>query len=429
MTAFILIGLLLLLIFMGLPVAISMGLSSIVVLLMFADQSLMSPAIKFAHAMKVHSLLAVPFFILAGAFMTTGGVAKRLMDFAISLVGQFRGGLAMASVLGCMLFAAVSGSSPATVAAVGSIVVGGMMQAGYSKKFAAGVICNAGTLGILLPPSIVMVVYAAVTETSVGKLFMAGVIPGLLLTLLMMIVIYIAARRQGMPSLPRASFGQVLRAGREAFWGLLLGFIVLGGIYGGIFTPTEAAAVSALYAFLVVIFIYKDIGFKDVPGVLMKASKTSVMLMFVIANAYVLAFVLTTEQIPQSAAMLILDADMSPWMFLLILNVMLLIAGNFMDPTAVILIVVPIVFPIAMQLGIDPIHLGIMMVINMEIGLVTPPVGLNLFVTSEVMKMPLSDVIRASGPWLLLLLVYLMLITYVPIISTFLPDQVFSGNL
>ncbi|WP_417317764.1 TRAP transporter large permease [Emcibacter sp.] len=429
MSAFILIGLLLLLIAMGLPVAIAMGLSSIFVLLTFADQSLMSLAIKFAHAMKVHSLLAVPFFILAGAFMTTGGVAKRLIDFAISLVGQFRGGLAMASVLGCMLFAAVSGSSPATVAAVGSIVIGGMVQAGYTKKFAAGVICNAGTLGILLPPSIVMVVYAAVTETSVGKLFMAGIIPGLLLTLLMMIVIYIMARRQGMPRLPRASVREMFRAGREAFWGLLLGVIVLGGIYGGIFTPTEAAAVSALYAFAVALFVYRDIGLKEVPDVLIKASKTSVMLMFVIANAYVLAFVLTTEQIPQSAASLILDADMSPWMFLLILNVLLLIAGNFMDPTAVILIVVPIVFPIAMQLGIDPIHLGIMMVINMEIGLVTPPVGLNLFVTSEVMQMPLASVIRAVAPWLLLLLAYLVLITYVPVISTFLPEQVFAGYL
>jgi len=426
MSAFIIISLLLLFIAIGLPVAIAMGLSSMVVLLFFIDHSLMSLVIKFAHAMKVHSLLAIPFFILAAAFMTTGGVPRRIIDFAMSLVGQFRGGLAMASVLACMLFAAVSGSSPATVVAVGSIVIAGMIEAGYSKKFAAGVICSAGTMGILLPPSIVMVVYAAVTETSVAKLFMAGIIPGLLLTLLMMVVIYFMARKQNMPRMPRASFRQILHAGKEAFWGLLLGVIILGGIYGGIFTPTEAAAVSALYAFIIAIFVYKDMGLKNVPKVLIEASRTTIMLMFVIANAYVFAFVLTTEQIPQSAAALVLDANMSPWLFLLMLNVILLLAGNFMDPTSVILIVVPIVFPIAVQLGIDPVHLGIMMVINMEIGLITPPVGLNLFVTAEVMDMEIIDVIRAVGPWLLLLLAYLMLISYVPVISTYLPNDVFG---
>lgn len=429
MSAFVIIALLLLFIAMGLPVAISMGLSSLIVLLAFTDQSMMTLAIKFAHTMKVHSLMAIPFFILAGAFMTTGGVAKRLINFAMAMVGQFRGGLAMSSVLACMLFAAVSGSSPATVVAVGSIVIVGMVEAGYSKKFAAGVICSAGTMGILLPPSIVMVVYAAVTDTSVGKLFMAGIIPGILLTFIMMVVIYFMARKQNMPRLPKASFGEMFHAAREAFWGLLLGVIIIGGIYGGIFTPTEAAAMSALYAFVIAVFVYKDMGLADVPKVLVDASRTTVMLMFVIGSAYVLAFVLTTEQIPQSAAALVLDANMSPWVFLLILNAILLIAGNFMDPTSVILIVVPIVFPIAMQLGIDPIHLGIMMVINMEIGLITPPVGLNLFVTAEVAKMEIVDVISAVVPWLLLLLAYLMLISYMPIISTFLPNNVFGTLL
>lgn len=427
MSALILLGLLLLFIFLGVPIAMAMGLASIIVLSAFSDQSMMALSIKFAHTMKVYSLLAVPFFILAGAFMTTGGVARRMIDFATSLVGHFRGGLAMASVLACMLFAAVSGSSPATVVAVGSIVIGGMVKAGYSKKFAAGVICNAGTMGILIPPSIVMVVYAAATETSVGQLFMAGFIPGIMLTILMMIVIYFVARKQNMPRLPKASLGEILRSGRDAIWGLLLIVIIMGGIYGGVFTPTEAAAVSALYAFVVAVFVYKDIGLKDIKPVLVGASKTTVMLMFIIANAYVLAFVLTTEQIPQSAADFILSSDMSPWTFLLVLNVILLIAGNFMDPTSVILILVPIVFPIAMKLGIDPVHLGVMMVINMEIGLVTPPVGLNLFVTAGVAQMKIVDVIHAVLPWLLLLVAFLLLITYVPVISTFLPHVVFGG--
>jgi C4-dicarboxylate transporter, DctM subunit len=426
MTALVLLGGLLVFLLLGVPVAMSLGLSSAIVMVLMTDQSMMSLALKFAHTMKVYPLLAIPFFILAGTLMSTGGVAKRMINFAIASVGHFRGGLAMASVLACTLFAAVSGSSPATVLAIGPIVIGAMIKSGYSKEFAAGVICNAGTLGILIPPSIVMVVYASVTQTSVGRLFMAGVIPGILLTMMMMLAIFIVTRKMDIEYFPKASFREVLRTGKEALWGLMLIIIIMGGIYAGIFTPTEAAAVAAVYAFVVVVFIYQDLKLSEIPKVLTESAKLTVTLMFIIANAYVFAFVLTTEQIPQTAAEMILSSGLSPWMFLLVVNLLLLVAGNFIDPTSVILIVVPIIFPIAMKLGIDPIHLGIILVINMEIGLVTPPVGLNLFVTSGVTGLTLVEMIHAALPWLLLLLTALMLITYVPIISTFLPDMVFN---
>ena len=426
MTALVLLGGLLVFLLLGVPVAMSLGLSSAIVMVLMTDQSMISLALKFAHTMKVYPLLAIPFFILAGTLMSTGGVAKRMINFAIASVGHFRGGLAMASVLACTLFAAVSGSSPATVLAIGPIVIGAMIKSGYSKEFAAGVICNAGTLGILIPPSIVMVVYASVTQTSVGRLFMAGVIPGILLTMMMMLAIFIVTRKMDIEYFPKASFREVLRTGKEALWGLMLIIIIMGGIYAGIFTPTEAAAVAAVYAFVVVVFIYQDLKLSEIPKVLTESAKLTVTLMFIIANAYVFAFVLTTEQIPQTAAEMILSSGLSPWMFLLVVNLLLLVAGNFIDPTSVILIVVPIIFPIAMKLGIDPIHLGIILVINMEIGLVTPPVGLNLFVTSGVTGLTLVEMIHAALPWLLLLLTALMLITYVPIISTFLPDMVFN---
>ncbi len=412
----------------GVPVAVSLGLASITTMLLFADQSLLSLAQRFFHTMQVYPLLAVPFFVLAGTFMTTGGVAKRMIDFANALVGRFQGGLAMAAVLACAFFAAVSGSSPATVVAVGSVMVVGMVNSGYTKPFAAGVICNAGTLGILIPPSIVMVVYGAVTESSIGHLFMAGVVPGILLTLALMATISVIARRQGMPRQPSVSWRVTLRAGREAIWGLLLVVIIMGGIYLGIFTPTEAAAVSAVYAFLIALFVYKDIGLSDVPKVLTDSAKVSTMLMFIIANAYLFAFVLTTEQIPQATSEWLNSLGLPWWGFLLVLNILLLAAGNFMDPTSVVLILTPIVFPIAIEMGIDPIHLGVIMVLNMEIGLVSPPVGLNLFVTAGVADMTMEQVIRAALPWLMVLLSVLMVVTYVPSISLALPAWLGWGN-
>ncbi len=424
MTTLTLFSVLFICILIGVPIAVSLGLSSLIAILLFGKDSLASLSLKLFDTSEHYTLMAIPFFILGGALMSTGGVAKRLVRFAVACVGHIRGGLAISAVLACTFFAAVSGSSPATVVAVGSIMIAGMVSAGYTKEFAAGVMCNAGTLGILMPPSIVMVVYCAVTEQSVGRLFLAGIIPALLLASSLMLAIYIRARMIGLPSQPKASTKELIDSAKDAVWGFFLLFIIMGGIYGGIFTPTEAAAVAAVYAVLVSLFIYKDITFKTLPHVFVDASKTTVMLMFIIANAILFAHILTTERIPQLITEQITSMGLSPIVFLIIVNLILLVAGNFMEPTAILLILAPIFFPIAVALGIDPIHLGIIMVVNMEIGMITPPVGLNLFVTSGITGMSLLSVVKAAFPWLSVLLVFLVIITYFPKISTILPDMI-----
>ncbi len=422
MTSIFLFTILFVFLFMGMPISISLGLSSILSILFFGRDSIASMALKIFETSEHFTLLAIPFFILGGVLMSTGGVAKRLIRFSIACVGHMRGGLAIASILACTFFAAVSGSSPATVVAVGSIMIAAMTKAGYPLRFASGVICNAGTLGILIPPSIVMVVYCAVTEQSVGRMFLAGIVPGLLLAFILMVSVYIYARIVDLPALKRATFKELIVSAKDAIWGFILLFIIMGGIYGGVFTPTEAAAVAAFYAMLVSVFIYKDITIKDLPKVFIDASKSTTMLMFIVANAMLFAHVLTTERIPQLMAEQILNAGLSPLMFLLLVNIILIIAGDFMEPTAIILILTPVFFPIAMKLGIDPIHLGIMLVVNMEIGMVTPPVGLNLFVTSAITGQTLVQVLRGALPWMTILVVYLGIITYFPKISTLLPD-------
>jgi len=444
---------------LGMPIAMALGLSSITTILMFSDDSLASIALKLFESVSEHyTLLAIPFFILSSSFLSTGGVAKRLIRFAVDCVGHIRGGLAMASVMACMLFAAVSGSSPATVAAIGTIVIAGMVKSGYPEKYAAGVIANAGTLGILIPPSIVMLVYAAATEESAARMFMAGFIPGLMMGLLLMVAIYISARIMGLPSQKWPGFRELLLSGFSASGGLMLIVIVLGSIYGGIASPTEAAAVSAVYAFLVSVFGYRDMGplknepwrhegesvanmlmrntwhivlafpkcisDKELNKTVLDAAKVSIMLLFIIANAMLFAHVLTTERIPHAIAQTIVEWGLEPWMFLIVVNILLLAAGNFMEPSAILLIMAPILFPIAVKLGIDPIHLGIIMVVNMEIGMLTPPVGLNLFVTAGITGNSMGWVIKAALPWLSLLLIFLMLITYIPQISLFLPEYI-----
>ena len=433
------------LLLLGVPIAVALGLSSIIFLLSLSDSSLASVAQTLYEAMAGHyTLLAIPFFILASSFMSTGGVAKRIIRFSIAVVGHFSGGLAIAGVFACMMFAALSGSSPATVVAIGSIVIAGMTQVGYTKDFAAGIICNAGTLGILIPPSIVMVVYAAATDVSVGRMFLAGVIPGLLAGFMLMAGIYVAAKWKGLPKGDWLGWGEVVASARDAGWGLFLIVIILGGIYGGVFTPTEAAAVASVYAFFIANFIYRDMGplhqkdaepiplwrkpqalitvffHKDTRDTLFEAGKLTVTLMFIIANALILKHVLTDEQIPQQIASVMLDAGFSWWVFLIVVNVILLIGGQFMEPSGLIVIVAPLVLPIAIELGIDPIHLGIIMV-DMEIGMITPPVGLNLFVTSGIAGMPIMRVVKAALPWLGILFVFLILVTYIPILSTWLP--------
>ncbi len=447
---FMVIGLLLI----GVPIAVSLGLSSMLFLIWFSDASLASIAQTLFNAFEGHfTLLAIPFFILASSFMTTGGVAARIIRFSIACVGHLRGGLAIAGVFACMMFAALSGSSPATVVAIGSIVIAGMRQVGYTKEFAAGVICNAGTLGILIPPSIVMVVYAAAVEVSVGRMFLAGILPGLIAGGMLMVAIYVMATVKNLPKGEWKGWGEIFASARDAGWGLFLIVIILGGIYGGIFTPTEAAAVAAVYAFFIASFVYKDMGpladrgngkirlwarphalltaffHRDTQQTLFEAGKLTITLLFVIANALILKHVLTEEQIPQQIANAMLSAGFGPVMFLIIVNIILLIGGQFMEPSGLLVIVAPLVFPIAIELGIDPIHLGIIMVVNMEIGMITPPVGLNLFVTSGVAGMPMMGVVRAALPFLMVLFAFLILVTYVPWISTVIPNAVMGPEI
>ena len=528
MEAGILFALVLVLLFLGVPIAVALGLSSIIIIAFFSSDSMSSVALQLFTASQNYTLLAIPFFILASSFMSTGGVARRIIRFAIAAVGHFRGGLAMASVLACMLFAALSGSSPATVVAIGTIAIAGMRQVGYSKEFASGVIANAGTLGILIPPSIVMVVYSAATDVSVGRMFLAGVIPGLIAGLMLMVAIYIMARFKNLPAEEWKGFGEILAGGKEAGWGLFLIIIIIGGIYGGVFTPTEAAAVAAVYSFVIALFVYRDMGpmkgetwLKDtdsrrarvgfsslvyalsfffvwmilsffvtsewegvtaggralvglvlsmaimiayamwrdpgsnplnIPGylaaslpvwgrnlslmgrnffsaffneetrkVMVDSSKTIIMLMFIIVNALLFAHVLTSERIPQAITDWMIGAGFNWFTFLIAVNLLLLLGGQFMEPSGLLLIVAPVVFPIAMELGVDPVHLGIIMVVNMEIGMITPPIGLNLFVTSGITGMSLVQVVRAALPFVGVLFLFLILVTYVPVLSTWLP--------
>lgn len=455
MEAFLLFVVVIALMLMGVPIAVALGVSSIGFLLIFSDGSLASVAQTLLSAFTGHyTLLAIPFFVLASGFMSTGGVARRIIRFAIAVVGHVRGGLAIASVFACMMFAALSGSSPATVVAIGSIVIAGMRQVGYTREFAAGVICNAGTLGILIPPSIVMVVYAAATEVSVGRMFLAGVFPGLIAGLMLMAGIYVMARIKNLPKQDWKGWREIGASGLDALWGLLLIVIILGGIYSGKFTPTEAAAVAAMYAFFIANFVYRDMGplhveagqpakslwvnpqallsvwlHQDTRRVLYESGRLTIMLMFIIANALILKHVLTDEQIPQAIAELMLAAGLGPVMFLIVVNLLLLIGGQFMEPSGLLIIVAPLVFPIAMELGIDPIHLGIIMVVNMEIGMITPPVGLNLFVTAGVANLSVLKVVKAALPFVAILFVFLILVTYVPIISTWLPNTVMGPEI
>jgi C4-dicarboxylate transporter DctM subunit len=421
MSALIIFGLLLALMLTGMPISIALGLTVLTFLFTMTDVPIQAVALKLFSGIENFEIMAIPFFILAGNFLTHGGVARRMIAFASSLIGHWAGGLGLAGVLACALFAAVSGSSPATVVAIGSILMPAMIKAGFPPRFGAGVITTSGALGILIPPSIVMVLYAISTNASVGALFMAGVVPGLMLATLLGLTTWWRAWRGKYPRQPRATWAQRGRALRESIWGLMLIIIVLGGIYSGIFTPTEAAAMSAVYAFIIAVFVYKDLKLSDVPRVLLASANMSAMLLYIITNAVLFSFLMTSEHIPQSMAQWLLGAGLGPIAFLLLVNVLLLVAGNVMEPSSIVLILAPILFPVAMHLGIDPIHFGIIMVVNMEVGMCHPPVGLNLYVASGIAKMGITELTVAVWPWLLTMLVFLGLVTYIPAISLAFP--------
>jgi C4-dicarboxylate transporter DctM subunit len=405
----------------GMPISISLGLTVLTFLFTMTQVPIESVGLKLFSGLDNFGIMAIPFFILAGTFLTRGGVAKRMINFTVSLVGHWPGGLGLAGVAACALFAAISGSSVATVVAIGSIIMPAMVEQGFPKRFGAGVIATSGALGTLVPPSIILVLFGVSTNSSIGALFMAGIIPGLILATMLGMVTWYIAWKHNYPRQPRATWGERARAFYDGIWGLMLVFIVLGGIYSGIFTPTEAAAVAAVYAFFITVFVYRDLKLSEVPRVLLNAANLSAMLLYIITNAVLFSFLMTHEQIPQAMAAWILDQHFSVWVFLLVVNIILLMAGNVMDPSSILLIMAPILFPLAVQLGIDPIHLGILMAVNMEVGLCHPPVGLNLYVGSGIAKMGISEMTIAVLPWLGAMLIFLVMITYIPIISLWLP--------
>jgi C4-dicarboxylate transporter DctM subunit len=405
----------------GMPISISLGLTVLTFLFAFTSVPIESVALKLFTGIEKFEIMAIPFFILAGNFLTHGGVAKRMITFATSMVGHLPGGLGLSAVVACSLFAAVSGSSPATVVAIGSILMPAMVKAGYPVKYGAGIVASAGGLGILIPPSIAMVMYAVTTNNSIGALFMAGVVPGLVLAGMLLATTWWIAKRNNYPKVKKATWGERWIAFRESLWGLMLIVIVMGGIYSGVFTATEAAAMSAVYAFVIATFVYKDLRLSDLKRVLLSSANLSAMLLYIITNAVLFSFLLTSEQVPQSLSQWMIQTGLGQIGFLLLANVILLIAGNFMEPSSIILIFAPILFPIATSLGIDPVHFGIIITVNMEIGMITPPVGLNLYVASGISKLGLTDMSKAVGPWLLTMLVFLVIVTFWPSMSLWLP--------
>ena len=421
MSTLIILGLLIVLMISGMPISIALGLTVLSFLFFFTEVPIESVALKLFTGIEKFEIMAIPFFILAGNFLTHGGVAKRMIRFATSMVGHFYGGLGLSGVVACALFAAISGSSPATVVAIGSILLPAMVKAGYPMKFGAGVVTTSGGLGILIPPSIAMIIYAVSTNSSIGALFMAGVVPGLVLALMLGLTTFYIARKHNYPRQPKASWGERWVALRESFWGVFLIFIVMGGIYSGVFTPTEAAAVAAVYAFVVAVFVYKDMGLKDVGKVLLSSANMSAMLLYIITNAALFSFLMSYQHVPEQMAGWMLSQGLGMVSFLLVANLLLLAAGNFMEPSSIILILAPILFPIAMKLGIDPIHFGIIMTVNMEIGMCHPPVGLNLYVASGITKMGITELTVAVWPWLLTMLGFLVVITYWPPLTLWFP--------
>jgi C4-dicarboxylate transporter DctM subunit len=423
MNALIIFVLLFALMLTGMPISISLGLTVLTYLFTMTHVPIDSVALKLFTGIENFEIMAIPFFLLAGTFLTHGGVAKRMIRFATTMVGHWHGGIGLASVVACALFASVCGSSVATVAAIGSVALPEMVKQGFPRKFGAGVVATSGALGILMLPSVIKVIYAVSTNVSIGALFIAGVIPGLILMTMLCFTTWHIARKQNYPRLPKASWGERWDAFKDSAWGLFLVVIVIGGIFSGLFTATEAAAMSAVYAFFISVFVYKDLGLKDVPKALLDSAAMSAMILYIITNAALFSFLMTSENIPQLLTDAILHMGLGTIGFLLVVNVLLLLAGNVMEPSSIILIMAPILFPVAVKLGIDPIHFGIMMIVNMEVGMCHPPVGLNLYVASSITKMGITELTVAVLPWLLTMLAFLILITYTPQITMVLPHM------
>jgi len=420
--ALIFIGVFLLLTLIGVPVAFSLSLSvAYIVITHLHSPLVMIPQILYT-GIDSFSFMAVPFFMLAGSFMSAGGVTKRLVSFAQSLVGSLWGGLAQVVCVAGMFFAAISGSSAATTAAIGTTMIDEMEKKGYKRDFAAATVAAAGTVGIVIPPSITMVVYGVVAGVSIGELFVGGFAPGILMGVSMMLVAYFISKKNGWKGEGKFEVKGVFVAFKDSFFALLTPVIIIGGIYGGIFTPTEAAAVAAVYGLVVGLFIYKELKIKDLPELIFKAVISTVIIMFIVGASNVFGWMLTNLRIPQQLAERVMAATMSPAMFLFIVNVLFLIAGTMVNASAAVVILGPIVLPIALGLGIDPVFFGVLMVVNLAIGTITPPVGLDLFVASAITKIPIERLVQKVMPYLLVLLADLLILTYIPQIILFLPN-------
>ncbi|WP_126424631.1 TRAP transporter large permease [Brevibacillus marinus] len=404
---------------MRVPIAFALAISSLVIFY-FQDYNLITITQRMFSGLDSTTLMAIPGFILTGIIMTKGGIAKYLIEMLRAWVGHVSGGIAVVTVLACMFFAAISGSSPATAAAIGTIMIPALVEAGYTKKYAMGLVAAGGTLGILIPPSLPLILYGTVTGTSIGDLFIAGVLPGIFLGTVLIISAIVYARRNNFGRLQPASWSERWAATRKAVWGALLPFIIFFSIYGGIATPTESSIIACTYSLLVSVFVYKHIKWRDVRPILSETVQLTSMIFMIIAAAIIFGMFLTTNQIPQQVANWIIENELNKWMFLLFVNVLMFILGTFLEAVAIILITIPIFLPILNELGINLYHFAIIVTVNLELAMITPPVGLNLFVVSGIAKEPLEKVVKAVLPFLVLMILVLVVVVIWPDLSLFL---------
>ncbi|WP_099354332.1 TRAP transporter large permease [Fredinandcohnia onubensis] len=421
--AWLLFGILIVLFFINVPIAVALGLASMIVLMVQDNVPLMVVVQKMFTSTDSFTLMAVPFFILAGKLMEVGGISKRLVDFAMTIVGRMHGGLAMVSVVTCMFFAAISGSGAATTAAVGAIMIPAMVQKGYDKSFSTAIQAAGGTIGVMIPPSVPMILFGVIAGASISDLFIAGILPGIFVGISLILVAYFISRKRGYGKEEKSSAKEIFTSFNRAILAILMPVIILGGIYGGVFTPTEASVVAVVYGLIVGLFIYKEIKWKDLPEVFIQSAVTSAVIMFIISCASIFGFILTREQIPLSITNALLAISDNPIIVLIIINVILLIVGTFLETSAAIIIMAPILLPVTTAVGIDPVHFGIIMVVNLAIGFITPPVGINLFVASNIANLRLEKIVRAIIPFLIILIIDIIIISFVPELSLFFLDK------
>lgn len=407
---------------LGVPIAVALGLATALTAVVGDTFGLEVVPQQIFNSMNSFPLMAIPFFILAGFLMQAGGISEKLIQLASAIVGHITGGLAMVVVVTSMFFAAISGSGAATTAAIGAIMIPAMVARGYSDRFASANQAVSGALGIIIPPSIPMILYAIAAKTSVGDMFIAGVIPGLFVTATLLVAAYVVSRKRGYKGVERTDFMGLLRSFRGAILALLMPIIVLGGIYGGVFTPTEAAVVAVVYSLIVGVLIYRKIRLRDLAHILTKSATTTAIVMIVIGTAGLFGFLINNLGIPTEISGMFAAANMSAAVFIIVVNILLLVTGMFIEAAAAILILVPILLPVAVSLGIDPVHFGVIMVVNLAIGLITPPVGINLFVAAQISGLKIAAISRAIVPFVIILFVDVLVLSFIPAMSTWLPQ-------